>query len=524
MRRTLPFIFALASSACLPRPAPHDAAASDAAIGPPEVLGIEIVDRRGALWSDEIPQWPTLVVELSRAPLEPAPIWLFTGPADDDLSQDLADDPLRVATVARVVPSATQVDGSRVSLTPDARLAPGTVLTAGVAAWLRSSATDLKLGRPVLRELRVSGAPEAGARVTASWPPDGAAAVPLVLPSLVVRFDGPIEGTTEGIALLETGGEVPGAAAAVDCADHGFERGWCALFTPGRALAPSTEHRLVVSEAVLDATGAPVGPWEARFTTAADAEDSAPSRIALPCAIDELDVDGACVLADDAQVTLRVQLDEPVRIALSIAGRTLLAVAPRGSATLVASGLAPDTAYSASLRVEDLAGHVSEETLALRTTEPLATVSIVEVRADPNGPEPRQEYVEVLNYGPMTIDLAGMALSDREGALGDVVSQPQRLAPGQRALLVADAFDPEDPADDPVPPGVPLVRMGTSLGSGGLTNAGEPLFLRDASMRRLSAVPAMAAPRACVVRTGAEMRSADEAGFSIAPCTPGTAP
>ncbi len=528
MRQKLPFTIALALSACLPsQPLARDAAGEpDAALDalvprPPEVLGVVVLVRGGGRWLDVAPQWPTVRVELSHA-VEDPPLWLFAGPADEGLLEDLATRPLRVATEARVVPSALEGEGRRWSLTPHARLAPGSIVTVGVGAWLQAGA--LKMDAPFARELLVSEAPEAGARVTASWPPDGAAAVPIALPSLVVRFDGPVEGVSEGLALMESGGTVPGSGAAAECGDHGFPSGWCAKFTPARALAAGTEHRLIADERVIDATGAPVGPWEARFTTAADGEDAPPSIVALPCALDETELLGACVLADDGQLALRLQIDEPARVALSIAGRTLLAVAPRGSATLVAGDLMPDTEHAALLRVEDLAGQAIEHTLALRTAEPLITLSLAEVRADPRGPEPRQEYVEVLNYGSMTVDLAGLALSDRADAEGDVIMHPQRLAPGQRALIVADAFDPEDPADDRAPPGVPLVRIGTSIGSGGITNAGEPLFLRDASMRRVSAVPALPSAGACIVRAGADPRASDPSLFVIGPCTPGTAP
>lgn len=531
MQRLALATVAFLTSACLPRPYGLDASNSTdggAAIGPPEVLAVEVLDRRGMNWSESAPEWPTFIVELSEPVLEPAPIWLFEGPADADLLEDLAAKPVRVATMRREVASVIEQAGARIFLTPEARLERGSTVTLAAGAWLEGLESQLKTTYVFTHERRISEAPEAGARVTASWPPDGAAAVPIGISPLIVRFDGPVEEVAGGLELLNAdGASLRGIARFEDCSTHGFSDGWCAIFMPERALAPSTEHRIVVREAVVDATGAPVGPWEARFTTAsAGHPDSPPARIPLSCALDELDLEGACVLADDATIRVRLQVDEPARIALtSDDGRTLRVVAPRGSATLTLTELLPDTDYPATLRIEDLAGQVVLERLELRTTEPLATVSIVEVRADPLGPEPRQEYVEVLNYGPMVIDLAGMALADHADKLGGIVKQPQRLAPGQRALLVADGFDPDHPADDPVPPGVPLVRMGNALGSGGITNSGEPLFLRDMAQRRLSATPALpSSAGTCIVRSGSEMRSDDEVHFTIGPCTPGVAP
>lgn len=518
-----------ATIACLPEPrAPRDAAAPgpDAPPAPPRVLHVVVTDLTGAKWeASAIPQRPLVHVEFSEPVEEPPPLWLFFGGADEDLVEDLTTSPLRIATEARAVPASLHGAREAYTLAPHGRLAPGERVTLAVAAWLRDT-MGMRMDAPFTRELVVSDAPEAGARVTASWPPDGAAAVPLALPALAVRFDGPVSGIERGLVLaeVETAAQVPGRAAASDCAAVGFESGFCATFMPARALAPLALHQLVVDERVVDATGAPVGPWEARFSTNDASTDAPPSLVPIECALDEQDVLGACVLADDSRIALRIQADEPVRLALSIDSRTRLALAPRGSATLVASGLAPDRAYAANLRIEDLAGHIVEQVLELRTHEPLATLSLVEVRSDPRGAEPRQEYVEVLNYGAVTVDLAGVSLSDRADAIGDVVETPHRLAPGQRALFVADAFDPDDSADPVVPPGVMLVRIGSSLGSGGLTNAGEPIYLRDASMRRLSAVPAIAAPGACLVRTGADPRAGDAELFEVAPCTPGTAP
>lgn len=528
MRQNAPLVIAVLLSACLPQPTRRDAGAESLDGGPrtPRVLDVRVTDVRGEAWPAEIPQRPRFEVTLSHLPFESPPIWLFADIGRADLLDDLAAKPLRVATERHVIPAAFEEEGARFTLTPSERLAPGTAITLGVGAWLRAAETGLTMGEPFIRERVVSDAPEAGARVDASWPPDGAAAVPPHIPALFVRFDGPVTGVDEGLALLDAGGvRVAGDAAPVDCTDAGFWGGWCTRFIPARPLAPRTAHRLEVSERVVDATLAPVGPWAARFTTAAEGDDPPPGLVALPCALDEEDVLGACLLRGDDRLAFRLQIDEPARVSLTVAGQTLLAVAPRGSATLRATGLTPDTTYPAVLRVEDLAGQRVEHALTLQTEPPLLPLSIVEVRGDPLGAEPRQEYVEILNYGPMTVDLEGVAISDRPDTLGDVIMRSQRLAPGQRALIVADRFDPDDPDDEPpVPPGVPLVHIGTSIASGGLTNTGEPLFLRDASMRRLSAVPAMAAPRACLIRVGDDLRSDDAALFAVGPCTPGTAP
>nr|MDQ3034502.1 lamin tail domain-containing protein [Myxococcota bacterium] len=208
----------------------------------------------------------------------------------------------------------------------------------------------------------------------------------------------------------------------------------------------------------------------------------------------------------------------------------VLAIAPRGEATLELGSLAASAIVPATLTAIDAAGRSRVLELALSTTEPLPLVAITEVRADPYGAEPRQEYVELENRGLDAVDLLGFSLADSPTAAGDVIASSHRLAPGARALLVAEAFDPDDRGDGdrdaPVPPGVALIRVDRSLASGGLSNAGEPLFLRDPGGRRISAAPAEPPPRpgVCTVRTSDDARTGARGSFdydAASGCTPG---
>jgi len=249
-----------------------------------------------------------------------------------------------------------------------------------------------------------------------------------------------------------------------------------------------------------------------------------------PCFFDEGPVTGAgCLRADDDGVYLRVRLNAPARLFLDGDDGTRLdaAVAPRGEALLRATGLGPDRAIPARLQVVGFLGHGPTVDLTLETTEPLPAVSIDEVRADPEGPEPDQEYVELWNRGDDPVPLAGLFLADAPDDEGDPLGDDAPvLPPDGRALVVADTFDPAHPADPPVPPGVPLVRIGSSLASSGLSNGGEPLFLRDFERRRLSASPRAPAPRPgrCLIRVADDPRTGAEAAFALTDeggCTPG---
>jgi len=119
-------------------------------------------------------------------------------------------------------------------------------------------------------------------------------------------------------------------------------------------------------------------------------------------------------------------------------------------------------------------------------------VRITEVFANPAGPEPEQEYVEVTGASAGLVDLGGWRLGDvpppechdahacallLEG-YGDVIPEGTVIGRDQTLLLVPASYDPTDPHDVAPQPGCTLVRLDDSLGERGLRNEdGEPVFL-----------------------------------------------
>jgi hypothetical protein len=131
-----------------------------------------------------------------------------------------------------------------------------------------------------------------------------------------------------------------------------------------------------------------------------------------------------------------------------------------------------------------------------------------------------------MNRGDTPIDLDGFSISDDAFDEGEPIERSAVVHPGARVLLVPDGFDPEEARDDPVPPGAAIVRTGTSLAGSGLSNSGEPLFLRDPAGRRVSAAPAVPRPRAgvCLVRVSEDVRDGSAGSFDYdgeGRCTPG---
>lgn len=114
----------------------------------------------------------------------------------------------------------------------------------------------------------------------------------------------------------------------------------------------------------------------------------------------------------------------------------------------------------------------------VRTGPGQAQFVITEVMADPTGPEPQGEWIELQNVGTIVGSLSGFSIGDESGwsALPDVA-----LAPGQFGLIVRRDFAISVPT--PAATAVPL--WVEELGGNGLRNSGELVQLRgpDGSMQ-----------------------------------------
>jgi hypothetical protein len=111
---------------------------------------------------------------------------------------------------------------------------------------------------------------------------------------------------------------------------------------------------------------------------------------------------------------------------------------------------------------------------------------LTEVLQNPAGPEPAQEYVELLNLGSQAVDLAGWQLDDGDDGVGVNLLPAGKLAPGRRAVVVGKGYKPGSLDPSPVS-GALLVRLDRALGDSGLSNAGEVIVLRDPQGRVVSA-------------------------------------
>ena len=195
---------------------------------------------------------------------------------------------------------------------------------------------------------------------------------------------------------------------------------------------------------------------------------------------------GCATILDDRAV---VRSGEPTLFTLELPDHDV--VRPMADVgRFVVRGLHPSGTVRVRGAATDLAGTEASFALTWSTLPEQPHVVINEVLANPIGPEPQGEWVELVNDGPARVDLAGFALSD-EG--GEVILPHAELDPGSFALLVTPGYSPTS-SDVPPAPGTPLVRV-PRLGRDGLSNSGERLELRSPDGELRSTFPAVAASR-----------------------------
>ncbi len=300
-------------------------------------------------------------------------------------------------------------------------------------------------------------------------PAAGASEVPLNLAAVVVRFPAAITWGGAGLVVCDGAQAVStGPPSETTCSDG--SAGACYQVLLGEALPPGISCAVAVTPGSVDAAGMPVGAGViGTFQDAAIADTTPPSlgdvavRVSGPC----VQVTFATDETAAATVTVSaggLQMDTPAG-----AGQTRFDVAiPLG-------GLPAASAATLSVKAVDLAGNQAAAAPFAFTTPPaVPQLAITEVLANPAGPEPQQEYVELRNLGDTDISLGGLRLADSKG--GDELP-PQTLGPGAYALIVTATYDPAAGPDPPPRSGTLLVRVDTRLGSDGLSNGGEAVQL-----------------------------------------------
>jgi hypothetical protein len=477
------------------------------------------VDARGeAVPLDRLPRRPRLSIALAMPPNAPnnGP-WLLAGTSDAALLDDLEKLPLNASHLSRSIPARHSWDGQRLVLEPERELIAGAEYTLAVP---RKAA--IGSAQPLATALLVDDSPFAGAAARATFPPAEAASVPTDLAFALISFDGVVQGSEHGVWLADDQGLAhPARIEEVACAEFDSAAISCIQLLPDLPLEPARRYLLRTGRALIDGHGATVTELHAGFTTQPEQHQEPPAWQRRSCAMDEQTLPRGCALLSDERIELQLFQNPGVRVLAELAGQRIALLPASLSSPVRFDGLIPDHDYALSLESIDGSLRAEHLRVPLRTAPRLPTLAITELNADPRGREPEQEYVELWNFGAESQTLAGLHLGDSVNELGAPLPDQYTVAPGARALLVSDGYDPLDGRDETPSPGSLLVRVGKSLTRGGLTNSGERLYLRTATGYRVSTAPALPAPREgqCLVR------SADQHGlgedWTLADCTPG---
>ncbi|MCC6648521.1 MAG: lamin tail domain-containing protein [Polyangiaceae bacterium] len=392
---------------------------------------------------------------LVRGEIDPATVALVRGEVSDAALSALASGSLPTSVRSRSLP----IDVERVE--------------AGLVVRPRAPLTEE-------RHTLAVGAPRARATLdVVSGPPE--AVIALAGPDDVVAcVDAPED------ALIAVGA----APSRVTPGARGVEDDRC--FTVSRPL-PSALAR---SDGALVALVPPSPPEEPR---ASSSRRCAPPRVALGDACVEIEDDRLVVHDATTPSLLWLDADDArLRVSIRTLPATLRGLAPSSTMGVRAVWLPPS---GAPVRAE----------LTLRTTPPRARGVLTEALADPLGPEPDAEWVEIANDGALPLDLTGWGLRDEVGAstLPSAV-----LAPGARALLVTPRFV----ASEPPPSTSCRLLVVASLGKNGLSNEGEALELVTPDGAVASRLPAVKARAGWSVSRGLD--ASVDAAPAVGPPTP----
>lgn len=239
--------------------------------------------------------------------------------------------------------------------------------------------------------------------------------------------------------------------------------------------------------------------------------------VPLECDSDEVMFGPGCAVVMDDRISVRAPAGE---LLWGIAGGGIDKIAKTASKErFVIKGFSPDTEVTLDVVTVDPFGRTHRENFTATTKSLSAHIVLNEVLANPNGPEPQQEWVELYNDGKVETSLAGYHILDIGG---DTVLPDVLLPAGQFAVLVNESYVEDDevdvlPASDAI-----LVRI-AALGKSGLSNSGELLRLVDPEGHTISRFSAFPKPKAgqSVSRATPDASDGVSSSFVITEPTPG---
>lgn len=426
---------------------------------------------------------PVLRIRIRHGTASAEDLHLVEGEVRSAHLAQFARDDVSVALSERIVPALRWVEGEEVVLAPTQVLAPGTYhAVVGPLRWAQAiEVVDDAL--PHLNSVWRSSD-------LAIWCGEGA------WPPMATK-------------LRLAPGDVE-ATLAVGASPEGIGRHCVHLsfVAPADAVMPPP--------ALLGLDGVPYARLE---PVALEAPEEAPVPERMLCRLGELPVGPGCVSRIDDD---RLRIDAPEGQLLWLLGDALQLdfVTTTSGGSFVARPLTPGTPTELRWVVRDANGGRQAGAMHIFTKAPMSHPVITEVLANPVGPEPDQEFVELYNDGLAPADLGDFAIED----IGGRTPLPRgvMLMPGRYALIVDARYDAGSDYDPAPADGTVIVRV-DELGKNGLKNDGEPLKLTDASGAVVSRFPPLPKPKSgeSVHRLTPDVTADDAEGFVRALPTPG---
>jgi hypothetical protein len=403
---------------------------------------------------------------------------------------DLATPPLSAARLAQTVPLCGQLDESATELTlwPLHPLAPHRLHMLLVGSVRDRAGNLVQLPGPgaevALQEvLATAGSDRAHPSLELRSPTAGEAEVPTNLARIVVQTSRAVCGLVAGSIWLElpTGERIDLLPRQSSALCQASAPRTCHELLLAGPLPPLSRVELRASPTVTDDQGRPLheaelpGPGETAFATG-PAPDLSPPRL-----------EALELVEGDRCVVVRARSSE-------LGDLTLVGDWPEAKAAGVGSirhelGVAAPEGWSGqlSLVLSDLAGNRAFlPPLAVDGGAPPPRIVISEVLANPAGPEPAQELIELVNLESHPVDLAGFQIDDGDDGIGVDLLPATVLGPGGYAVVVGAKFSQDGHADPLPAASAVLVRLSGTLGDGGLGNASERIALRNPGGRLVS--------------------------------------
>jgi hypothetical protein len=419
-------------------------------------------------------------VSIAEARLSAGEVGLFQGELSSYYLARVKSGDLPPALAARQIPVVSWRANGELVLAPVRPLAESEYSLAGSAGLLgQFTVTTLS---PLLSRL---------------WPPASSKGG---LAHVIYCGDGSAELSFEALS-FEPGDLTLTPLPGVD--DTGLFADRCLHFS---ADAPLGAEQIVVPPPALGAYALDPAPFSGAPAEAASS---------LACSGGQVALGFGCASVEDDRVLMRTP-DAPLFWVVHTEHGSVVEVTQNGGA-FVLRGLSPASNEHVWGSAYDASGAELAFDDVLSTSEARERPVLNEALANPLGPEPQSEWIELVNDGVIPLDLSRFQLRDSGGSMPLPAAE---LAPHEYVLLTREDFSPSM-SDVPPAPGARVLRV-PQLGTSGLSNSGESLALIDADSNVLSALPALAAKAGeSLARRHTYSPDDDPNAFSTGTPTPG---